>query len=107
MITMVEPPKLQVQFDARQNIIPVLFEKHCKDNYKLKIIPPKKEKDPKPGPIARPTFQILDDSGEIIAFFNPWGKAECFKDEFKHFFEKMVNEIENAAKDALAEFEGH
>ncbi len=105
MIKMVEPPRLQVQFDAREKIIPILFEKHCKDKYKLKIIPPTKEKDPKPGPILRPTFQIVDESGELIAFFNPWGKAECYKEEFKHFFEKMVREIEAAVKDALEEYD--
>lgn len=104
---MVEPPRLQVQFDARQKIIPILFEKHCSHNYELEIIPPKKEKNPKPGPIARPTFRVLDSTGELIAFFNPHGAAECFKDEFKYYFEKMVQEIEKAAKDALEEFKGH
>ena len=104
---MVEPPRIQVQFDARQEIIPILFEKNCKDNYKLEIIPPKKEKDPKPGPIPRPTFRVLDDSGELIAYFNPRGNAECYKDEFKHFFDRMVKEIEKAADDALREFEGY
>ena len=104
---MVEPPRLQVQFDAREKIIPLLFEKHCKHDYTLKIIPPENEKDPKPGPIKRPTFQILDESGDLVAFFNPWGGGECYKEEFKHFFERMKKEIEKAAKDALAEFEGH
>ncbi|NHJ85832.1 MAG: hypothetical protein FK734_10245 [Asgard group archaeon] len=103
---MVEPPRLQVQFDARQKMIPILFERHCKANYKLNIIPPKKEKDPMPGPIPRPTFQVLDDTGELIAFFNPWGAAECYKEEFKPFFEKMVKEIEHAAKEALMGFQG-
>ena len=104
---MVEPPRLQAQFDAREKIIPILFEKHCKDKYQLEIVEPEKEKDPIPGPIKRPTFRILDDSGELVAFFNPWGGAECYKDEFQHFFKKMVKKIENAAKDALADFEGH
>jgi len=48
----------------------------------------------------------VDDSGELIAFFNRWGKAECYKEEFKHFFEKIVENIEAAAKDALEDFEG-
>jgi hypothetical protein len=103
---MVEPPRLRVQFDAREKIIPILFDKHCKSKYQLEIIPPKKERDSKPGPIQRPTFRVLDESGELVAFFNPWGKAECYKEEFKHFFEKMVKEIETTAKDALEEFEG-
>ncbi|HUU79285.1 MAG TPA: hypothetical protein VMX55_13145 [candidate division Zixibacteria bacterium] len=104
---MVEPPRLQAQFDARQKIIPILFEKYCKENYKLEIIPPKKEKDPKPGPIARPTFRVLDSSGELVAFFNPWGNAECYKDKFKELYEKLVREIEKTAKDALRDFEGY
>ncbi len=103
---MVEPPHLQAEFDARQKLIPQVFEKHCKQNYTLKIIPPKKEKDPLPGPIARPTFQILDDSGELIAFFNPWGKAECYKDEFKHFFDRIVKEIETGVEEAKRDFKG-
>ncbi|HUT82829.1 MAG TPA: hypothetical protein VMZ29_16655 [Candidatus Bathyarchaeia archaeon] len=103
---MVEPPRLRVQFDAREKIIPLIIEQHCKGNYKLNIVKPEKEIDPKPGPIRRPTFQVLDTTGELVAFFNPWGGAECYKTEFKHFFEKMVAEIEKAAKDALAEFEG-
>ncbi|MHA1221077.1 MAG: hypothetical protein ACTSQB_05020 [Candidatus Heimdallarchaeota archaeon] len=103
---MVEPPRIGVQFDARQKIIPILFEKHCQDKYKLEILLPEKEKDPKPGPSRRPTFRVLDESGELVAFFNPFGNAECFKDEFKHFFDRMVKEIEYAAKEALSDFEG-
>lgn len=106
MITMVEPPRLQVQFDAREKIIPILFEKHCKDKYKLLIIPPAIEKNPRPGPSKRATFHILDDSEELVAYFNPWGNAVCYKDEFKHFFDRLVKEINQAAKDALEEFEG-
>lgn len=98
---MVEPPRLQVQFDARQKIIPIIIEQHCKKDFTLKEIPPEIEKDPKPGPTPRPTFQILDKSGELVAFFNPWGGGECFKEEFKHYFERMK------AEDALAEFEGY
>jgi len=104
---MVEPPRLRVQFDAREKIIPILFEKHCKQEYTLKIIPPIEEKDPKPGPIKRPTFQVLDQSGELVAFFNPHGGGECSKEEFKPYFERLKKEIEKAAKDALADFEGH
>lgn len=106
LFIMVEPPRLQVQFDARQKIIPELIKKHCENKYKMKIVEPKEEKDPKPGPIKRPTFQVLDDNGELIAFFNPWGGAECYKDEFKHFFDKIVKKIEKAAKDALDDFTG-
>ena len=106
MINMVEPPRLQVQFDAREKIIPILIEKYCKDKYELVIIPPTIEKDPKPGPIKRPTFHLRDDSGEVVAYFNPWGNAVCYKEEFKHIYDKMVKEINQAAKDALEEFEG-
>ncbi|MBD3189060.1 MAG: hypothetical protein GF308_00365 [Candidatus Heimdallarchaeota archaeon] len=107
MMDMVEPPRLRVQFDARENQIPIVFEKHCSEDYKLEVIPPKKEKDPKPGPIRRPTFRILNASGELVAFFNPHGAAECYKEEFKPFFDRMKQEIEKAAKEALEEFLGH
>ncbi|MBN1327897.1 MAG: hypothetical protein JXA54_00360 [Candidatus Heimdallarchaeota archaeon] len=101
---MVEPPHLQVEFDTRQKMIPIVFEKYCKANYRLKIVPPKKEKDPKPGPILRPTFQVIDESGELIAFFNPWGGAECYKEEFKHFFARIVKEIEKGVEEAARDF---
>ena len=104
---MVEPPRLQVQFDARQKMIPIIFEKYCKEKYLLEIIPPKKEKDPKPGPIQRPTFRVLNELGELYAFFNPWGNAECYKEEFKPLFDKIIIEIEKATKEALRNFEGH
>ena len=106
MIKMVEPPRLQVQFDARQKTIPIVFDKYCKDKFQLEIVPPKKEKDPKPGPIKRPTFRILDEKGKLVAYFNPWGNAECYNDNFKDFFDRMVKDIEKAAKDALVEFKG-
>lgn len=106
MITMVEPPKLQVQFDAREKIIPILFDKYCNDTYKFVTVPATVEKDPKPGPIKRPTFHIRDESGELIAHFNPWGAAACYNEEFKPIFDKMVEEINQAVKDALDEFEG-
>lgn len=104
---MVEPPRLQVQFDAREKIIPIVFQKNCSENYELEVIPPKKETDPKPGPIKRPTFRILDSSGELVAFFNPHGAAECYNEEFRPCFDRMAHEIEKAAKDALEEFKGH
>jgi hypothetical protein len=104
---MAEPPRLRVQFDARQKVIPLLFDKHCKQGYILKVIPPEIEKDPKPGPIARPTFQVLDQVGELVAFFNPWGGGECKKEEFKSYFDRLKTEIEKAAKEALADFEGY
>ncbi|MEA2071012.1 MAG: hypothetical protein U9O98_06945 [Asgard group archaeon] len=102
---MVEPPRLQVQLDARQNAIPASFEEICsKDNFELKIILPKKEKDPKPGPSKRPTYRILDNSGGLIAYFNPWGNAEYYNENFKPFFDKMVKKIEQAAAKALEKF---
>jgi len=96
---MVEPPRLQVQFDAREKIIPILFEKYCKETYKFVTIPPTVEKNPRPGPIR-------DESGELLAFFNPWGATSCYKEDFKPIYDKMVEEINQAAKDALEEFEG-
>ena len=100
MINMVEPPRLQAQFDARENIIPKIIKKYCKENYHLEVIPPEKEEDPKPGPIRRPTFRVLNDSRELVAHFNPWGGSKCHKEKFKHIFEKMVVGIEKAAADA-------
>jgi len=82
-------------------------EKYCKEKHTLEVIPPKKEKNPKPGPIPRPTFRILDSAGELVAFFNPHGRAECYKDDFKPLFEKMLAEIKTAVKEAALEFQQH
>jgi hypothetical protein len=105
---MVEPPRIQVQVDARQKAIPTLFARFCpEDKYDLEIVSPKKEKHSKPGPSKRPTFRILNKSGELVAYFNPWGNAECYKDDFQPLFDKIVKKIEKAAADALAKFKGH
>jgi hypothetical protein len=103
---MVEPPRLRVQFDAREEMIPKVFEKYCKKKYILEIIPPEKEEDPKPGPIPRPTFRVLTHSKELVAHFNPWGGSKCYSDDFINIFDKMEADIEAAAKEALADFEG-
>ncbi|NHJ49663.1 MAG: hypothetical protein FK733_17870 [Asgard group archaeon] len=101
---MVEPPRLRVQFDAREKIIPIIFDKYCKGKFTLEIIPPEKEDDPKPGPIPRPTFRVLDKSCDLLAHFNPWGGAKCHDKDFIDTFELMKKDIEKAAQDALDEF---
>ncbi|MCF2144604.1 MAG: hypothetical protein K9W42_12965 [Candidatus Heimdallarchaeota archaeon] len=102
---MVEPPYLQVEFDTRQKFIPKLVEKYCKEKYRLEIIPPKIGADPKPGPIPRPTFRILDvTTGELVAFFNPHGRAECYHDDFEPLFEQILTDLKKAVEEAALEF---
>lgn len=104
---MVKHPRYQAMDDARERAIPLLYLKYCKYDYKLEIIPPVKEKDPKPGPIPRPTFRMLNLKDNLVAHFHPYGTGKCYKDDFKPTFDKIMQEIDKAAKEALALYEGH
>ncbi|MBD3406364.1 MAG: hypothetical protein GF411_09660 [Candidatus Lokiarchaeota archaeon] len=102
---MVKHPKYQAMDDARQSEIPRAFEKYCPEEYELDIIQPKR--DPRPGPIPRPTFRVLDSDGHLLAHFHPNGYSECHNDSFKDIYEKMKVMIEKAAKRGYEEYQGH
>ena len=104
---MVKHPRYQAMDDGRQSEIPRAFERHCGNMYQLKRIEPVREKDPKPGPIPRPTFQVLDSDGKLVAHFHPWGNSECHDESFRQIFELMNKDIEQAATRALQEYERH
>lgn len=101
---MVKHPRYQDMDDARQKEIPKAFEKYCSKNFILKEIPPIIEQEPRPGPIPRPAFQVLDKDEAVIAYFHPWGNAKCYRDDFKIIFDQMVDYIEKAAEIALQEY---
>ncbi len=104
---MVKHPRYQAMDNARQSEIPRAFAKYCGKEFEIKRIEPVREKDPKPGPIPRPTFQILNASGTLVAHFHPNGYSECHDESFRNIYEKMKDAIEKAAQRALEEYEGH
>lgn len=103
-VLMVKHPRYQAQDDGRQEEIPRAFERHCGKDFELKRIKPKVPDDPLPGPILRPTFQILDKSGNLVAHFHGGGGSKCHDDGFKVIYEKMKSDIERAGLEAMAEY---
>ncbi|MFW9924854.1 MAG: hypothetical protein ACFFDW_16370 [Candidatus Thorarchaeota archaeon] len=104
---MVKHPRYQAMDDARQKEIPLAFEEFCSKNFSLEIIPPIKEEPPRPGPIPRPAFRVLDQDKTIVAYFHPWGNSKCYREDFQLIFDKMNKAIEEAAAEALRIYEGH
>ncbi len=102
---MVKPPRFQAMDNARQREIPVAFEKFKTAQFQMKKIEPKELEEKIPGPLPRPTFQILDSDGKLVAFFHPHGYGECKEESFKPIFDKMFKAIKRAANKALKEYE--
>ncbi len=71
----------------------------------MKKIEPREPKERIPGPLPRPTFQVLDTKGNLAAFFHPSGHAECRDESFRAIFDRMQRNIERAANKALDDFE--
>ena len=101
---MVKHPRYQAMDNARQDAIPNVFEKYCNSEYKLQRVEPKIEEEPKVGPIPRPSFHVFKDEIRIAVFY-PSGFTECFQDDFRETFEKMIEDIERIAQEALTQFE--
>lgn len=107
---MVKHPKYQAMDDARQEAIPRLFAEICgnRQDLSLERVEPVVAVDPKPGPIPRPIFHVKQAGrDDNLAVIHPNGYAECFEDSFKESFDKMVQELEDIAKQALRDFNGH
>lgn len=88
-------------------MIPKTFEKYCGKDFELKQI---RAKDYPQLTVAylvgprRPTFAIYDAGGEVVAEFHPNGYANCKIDSFRSTFEKMVEDIEEAAQEIIKKF---
>ena len=101
---MVKHPRYQAQDVGRMEEIPRAFERYCPESYTLERI--KAKSDPKRvGPIPRPTFRILDEDGNLVAHFHPYGHSECHDDSFNEIYKKMSRDIEQAGISALKAFE--
>lgn len=101
---MVKHPRYQAQDVGRMEEIPRAFERYCPTSYKLERVEPKR--DPKTvGPIPRPTFRILDETGKLVAHFHPYGHSECHDDAFKEIYEKIAKDVEQAGFSAMTQFE--
>jgi hypothetical protein len=101
---MVKPPKYQAQDVGRLKEIPRAFERYCPDSYSLEKVGPRKG-PPIPGPTPRPTFRVLDENGELVAYFHPYGNSECYSNDFKEIYEKMLKDIEKAGIEAMEQYE--
>ena len=102
---MVKHPRYQAQDVGRMEEIPRAFKRYCPESYELERIGPFREEDPRPGPIPRPTFRVLNEKGDLVAHFHPYGNSECHNDSFKDIFEKMARDIEQAGFSAMESFE--
>lgn len=101
---MVKHPRYQAQDVGRMEEIPRAFERHCPDTYRLERIEPKR--DPQTvGPIPRPTFRVLDEEGNLVAHFHPYGHSECHNEVFRTTYKKMEEDIERAGIRAMKAFE--
>jgi hypothetical protein len=102
---MVKHPRYQAMDNARQHEIPVAFDRHNTGKFRMKKIEPREPKERIPGPLPRPTFQVLEKNGNLVAFFHPNGHAECRNASFRVIFDKMQRDIEEAASETLDNFE--
>jgi hypothetical protein len=101
---MVKHPRYQAQDVGRMEEIPRAFDRYCPESYKLERVEPKR--DPKTvGPIPRPTFRVLNEKGELVAHFHPYGYSECHEDSFTDTYKKMERDIEQAGFSAMKAFE--
>ena len=101
---MVKHPKYQAMDNARQHAIPRAFEEYASEEYTLKRIEPYIPEEPRPGPIPRPTFEVYNKDGEMVAQFYPNGYSDCKHEAFRQIFDRMVNTIEKAGQRGLKEF---
>ena len=104
---LVKHPKYQAMDNARQHAIPRAFEEYTNEEYTLKRIEPYISDEPRAGPIPRPTFEVYNKDGKMVAQFYPNGYADCKHEEFRQIFDRMVKAIETAAQRGLKEFMEH
>ena len=90
---------------GRMNEIPRAFKEYGPEDFELKIIEPSPGEELRVGPIPRPTFQVLDKTGRMVAYFHPYGNYGLHDHNFKPIYIKMIRAIEEAAQRALEEFE--
>ena len=100
---MVKHPRYQAMDNARQEAIPNTIEKYCGDGFSMKKVIPK-EKQSRPGPIPRPSFHVFKGKEQMASFY-PNGHSECYDDEFKDIYDKILNDVEEVGEKALKKFE--
>ncbi|MBD3160440.1 MAG: hypothetical protein GF309_16790 [Candidatus Lokiarchaeota archaeon] len=101
---MVKHPRYQAQDVGRMEEIPRAFRRYCPDSYQIERVEPKRDKQVI-GPIPRPTFRILNEQGNLMAHFHPYGHSECHDETFREIYEKMASDIEKAGISALNRYE--
>ncbi len=101
---MVKHPKYQAQDVGRMEETPRAFERCCPESYRLEIVKARND-PPAVGAVPRPTFRVLDEKGDLVAHFHPYGHSECHRKDFREIYEKMQKDIEKAGTDALKAWE--
>jgi hypothetical protein len=102
-----KPPQYEKMDEGRETAIRINFEKYCGKGgrYRLIEIPPMKHTEGWCGPIPRPTFEVRERSNnDLVAEFFPNGFYRCHKDEFSQIYDRMVEAIETAGKEAYDSF---
>ncbi len=100
---MVKHPRYQAMDNARQDAIPKVIETYCGDEFQTKKIMPQ-SKQTRPGPIPRPSFHVLKGKDRVASFY-PNGHSECYIDDFKEVYDKIMRNLEEIAEKALKRFE--
>ncbi len=100
---MVKHPRYQAMDNARQDAIPLAIDNYCGEEFQMKKIMPQ-SKQSRPGPIPRPSFHVSRGADRVASFY-PNGHSECFDDEFKEIYDKIVKDVEEVGEKALVQFE--
>ncbi|HSV42450.1 MAG TPA: hypothetical protein VLH13_03460 [Methanomassiliicoccales archaeon] len=102
-----KPPQYEEMDAGRERAIPDAFERVCGNlkKYHLVKIPPTVRPNGWVGPLPRSTFEVRDLAHEtLVAQFFPNGNYDCHKDDFRPYFDRMVDIIELAGQKAYDRF---
>ena len=104
---MVKPPQYEEMDRAREDVIPRAFQDVCGDNktYALQTHKPKKSERNVPDGNTKCWYTVKNKkTGQQAAELLPNGFAECKDDEFKRFFDEIVQRVDAAAQQAYQEY---
>lgn len=106
---MVKHPKYQAMDSAREELIPILVKEKISENPDLLLIETPPNYNPEiDGPIPRASFTVKNKkTGKLVATFHPYGHNSCKDESFQDDFDDIVKRLQNAADEALKEFEMH
>jgi len=80
--------------------IPMAFKEFCPANYKLKKLLPEKKAPSAEEELIQTIFEIYNALDEKVATLKPTGEYQCFAENFKPAFERIVEDLNYAAHKA-------